>query len=237
MQAYPRERVLRLLSLPEGRLRYWERLGLAPRKREYTLGELSQLRRAARLNAQGLPVSALLQSDFRLRWVGCVQGRAVVREPDGLVEVGSRQGIFDFEAQPVVLELVAASRADHEECVNDLLAEARFEEAHDCLERRVRAQPWSATARYNLAVVLEQMGCQGDSQRQLELALGLDPQHAESHYNLARLLEMAGRERAARWHWERFLRLEPDSEWAHQVRSFLGLAAVASSPAALHLVR
>lgn len=213
MGDYSRERVLRLLKMTEGRLRYWERRGLAPRSRSYSLGELAELRRLARLTRLGLKLSGLVISVFRQRWVGCSQGRPLVRDSAGLMELGSRQGVFDFEPPQGVQEL----RPDGAQ----MLREGRHLEALQFFQQALRVQPWSVTLRFNLALALEGLERLDEAEAELEKVLSICPGHSDSHYNRARLLEMLGRPAEARRHWQSFLRLEPDSDWAEGVRRFL----------------
>lgn len=213
MGDYSRERVLRLLKMTEGRLRYWERRGLAPRARSYSLGELAELRRLARLTKLGLKLSGLVVSVFRQRWVGCSQGRPLVRDAVGLVELGSRQGVFDFEPPGGVQEL----RPDGVL----MLREGRHLEALHFFQQALRTQPWSVTHRFNLALALEGLERLPEAEAELGKILAMCPGHSDSHYNRARLLEMLGRSAEARRHWQSFLHLEPDSDWAEGVRRFL----------------
>jgi tetratricopeptide (TPR) repeat protein len=214
VETYSRQRALGLLKVTEGRLRYWERRGLARPSQSYSLGELSQLRRLARLTGQGLKLSGLLLQVLDRRWVGCSQGRAVVRDAHGVRELESGQGLFDFASPPQVCPLREADPVT-------LLKEGQAARALERLQQDLQRQPWSIVVRFNLAVALERLERLEEAQQELGRALDLCPGHADSHYNRARLLEMLGRGGEARVHWLSFLRLEPDSPWAQGVRQFL----------------
>ena len=222
---YTRERALRLLNIPAGRLRYWERRGLVGFRPNYSLGELSELRRLSRLTAQGLKLSGLLLEVFRQRWIGCSQRRAVVRDERGLMELETGQGVLDFGPPPGVQDL-----REREEDGVELLKAGRAREAVDRFELDLKKEPWSVVVRFNLALALEQLDRLSEADQQLERALALCPGHADCHYNRARLLELQGRTGEARGHWLSYLRLEPDSEEAEGVRRFL------SEQRGLHLV-
>ena len=214
MDSYSRQRALGLLQVPEGRLRYWERRGLVRPGQAYSLAELGRLRRLARLTRQGLKVSSALAQVLGRRWVGCSQGKALVRDAQGVIELESGQGLFDFAPAPEVCPLRQPQAVE-------LLKEGLPALALERLQQELQRQPWSMVVRFNMAIALERLDRLEEAEQQLGRALDLCPNHADSHYNRARLLELLGRSPEARGHWLSFLRLEPESEWAEGVRRYL----------------
>ncbi len=84
----------------------------------------------------------------------------------------------------------------------------------DELARRleaVRADPNSADAHYNLAVVLADRGRRSEAVRQYSEAIRIDPGHAEAHGNLGVLLARANRLDEALIHFHQAILLKPDS--------------------------
>jgi tetratricopeptide (TPR) repeat protein len=75
-----------------------------------------------------------------------------------------------------------------------------FEGAEVCYRLALRSSPDSATAAYNLGVVLEDLGKPDEAMEVYRRAIECDELLADAYYNLSRLYERAGDRAAALRH-------------------------------------
>jgi len=82
-----------------------------------------------------------------------------------------------------------------------------IEEAERHYRAALQEQPHNATAVFNLAIALEDLGRVADAIDAYRQSLAIDSKLADAHYNLARLYERAGKRAAALRHLSIYERL------------------------------
>lgn len=142
--------------------------------------------------------------------IGAVGDRVVVREGASRWQADSGQYVLAFEGDPAAGGMkVTESLIERSEPLEDgydLHQAGRLKEA-EAAYRRVLEDGDDPLTRYNLGVLLEDLGRKAEAMDMYRAALRGDPRMADCHYNLALLLEAAGRPRDAIRHMAQYRRL------------------------------
>ncbi len=93
-----------------------------------------------------------------------------------------------------------------------LMANGRYDEAHENLVAAVKLAPESARVHYNLASVLLQQGKTAEAVRNFQQTVKLNPEYYLAHYNLAAALMMIGKFDQAISNYQSALELTPDNK-------------------------
>jgi tetratricopeptide (TPR) repeat protein len=115
---------------------------------------------------------------------------------------------------------------------NDLIAQKRFQDAADHLERAVQLDPNFVAARGNLAGAYYYLGRAADAVPHFEAVARLQPESAAAHSNLAGALTMVGRRDEAIEQYRQALQIEPNSPDTHNNLA-LALTAAGRVPEAI----
>jgi hypothetical protein len=100
-------------------------------------------------------------------------------------------------AQEEILATRPADAQAHNDYGNLMLLAGAEDVAENAYRRAVELDPGLVSARYNLALLLEQRGALKEALGQLEAVLELRPRHAWAHYQSGRIAERQGRDRVA----------------------------------------
>jgi tetratricopeptide (TPR) repeat protein len=187
-----------------------------PRDRQCSFRELVAAREVARLLADGLPLSEILESAGRLAQPGGADhpltrlklisdeaGRLARRIGDHIAELDGQLRLpLANPGNPSADELFEA--AEEAEQAGDLVGAASL------YRRCVDLDRTDPIALFNLANVVRELGRPGEAKLILQRALDLDPMFADAWYNLAAILKAEGQNQAARQCLERAVAADPD---------------------------
>ena len=90
--------------------------------------------------------------------------------------------------------------------------------ARRCFERCLEIDHKHVEANFNLANLLEEVGCDEMALHHYRCAFIADPLYSDLHINLALLYEKMGQVNQARRHWKRYLQLDAAGSWAQVAR-------------------
>jgi len=180
---YACREVAKLLSLPEGRLRYWTRVGFMPpsarsgRRRFYTFQDLIALRAAKELLASGVPFGRVRRSVEALREAlpkvvrplaelrVVADGAAmVVQDEQGVYEPTTGQAVLDFRVETLredvvrVLRRPPAGEEERRTAYERYLEGCRLDEDDATLERAEEAYVEALRLDPSLANALTNLG-------------------------------------------------------------------------------
>lgn len=213
--------VAKLLGFPEGRLRYWTRVGFVPpsarsgRRRYYTFQDLIALRAAKELLASGVPFAKVRRSVEALR-------RAL---PNVVRPLAELRVVADGAAMVVQDELGA-----YEPSTGQAVLDFRVETLREDVVRVLRRPPPAEEAR-RTAYERYLEGCRLDEdEATLERAeeayvdaLRLDPTLANALTNLGNIYFRRGSAEDAERHYRHALAIDPEQPEAHYNLGFLRL--------------
>lgn len=211
VRSYSLEQIARILGVDRQRLRYWQRLGLLPRRRDaYDWNDLNTARTVAQLYDQGIPAKHLVPHAPLLvsRALSGVSRTLVVEASDGSRELVSGQYLLDLQGDHELLVLPLA-----EEWVAQ--AEAAFDEG-DCERARTLAQgalqaaPEEVTELNNLGILLLELDMPEVALETLRKAIRCPDAGARQWFNLAHGLEYVGHLEESAMALERALEFDPD---------------------------
>ncbi|MBI3927881.1 MAG: tetratricopeptide repeat protein [Armatimonadetes bacterium] len=238
MERFTRDRVLGILGVASGRLRYWERLGVVSPVREgrdnyYTLQDLIVLKRLVRLADQGLRVSELLERmeprelyrALSTEQSLCVGRRlALSRGDDRVYEVETGQGILGFDAceeRVVPLRRVTCPQ-NWMGIAEQARREGRIHDALVALEQALSVDGSRLEAWNQRGMLLLSLKRASEAVEAFRRALALQPTSSVVRYNLANALDELGETLEAVAELGRALALNPEHADSHFNRA-LGL--------------
>ncbi|MCA9793491.1 MAG: tetratricopeptide repeat protein [Candidatus Eremiobacteraeota bacterium] len=225
MEYFSRKRAGEILGVSPGRLRYWEKLGLAESTKSngepsYPLTELIRLRAIDRLVRQGARPRTLAQPQLR-ESLGTARlechGRRLVVFADGQgEEVLSGQLMLDFddsEAENAPRRL--RPRQDWQQIACEARARGDVETAVEALHELVRLRPSDVESHNQLGILLLDAGRPEEAAGAFRQALWLAPGSSGLRFNLANALDEMGDLEAARAELERVLSMDSNFKDAH----------------------
>jgi len=228
----------RILQIPPGRLRYWERTELVRASAclddqpAFDFQDLVSLRSLLELMEEGVSLRRIRRSvdDLRdrvpdiqrplgalrigPRGVGCifVHHEGALLEPSG-------QLVLDFadrDAELQVAELKPGTGAQGRTALEwfeaGCQADGRPETADEAIQAyryALELDPGFADAHCNLGTVFFNRGDRPTARGYYEAALHVEPAHLEANFNLGNLLEEDGRREAALHHYKLAARTDP----------------------------
>ncbi|MGE0488079.1 MAG: tetratricopeptide repeat protein [Vulcanimicrobiota bacterium] len=225
MEYFSRKRAGEILGVSPGRLRYWEKLGLAESTSSngeqcYPLTELIRLRAVERLVRQGARPRTLAQPQLRENLgtarLECHGRRLVVFSNGQGEEVLSGQLMLDFdeagsESPPRRLR----PRQDWQQVAAEARARGDLEAAIEALNELVRLRPTDVESHNQLGILWLDAGRPDEAAGAFRHALWLAPGSSGLRFNLANALDEMGDLEAARGELERVLSMDANFKDAH----------------------
>lgn len=233
----------RLLEVPTGLVRRWERLGLlTPVKKlgrlpYFDFREVTRVRKLLELLGDGVPRERLENSLRQLAGLSAFDdavnqldliadgGRLVARDGYGLFQPNSGQRLFDFQAetveadddQPLLFPLPPSPRteADWHDRGLELLDAGQLAEAIEAFRAAIRINPAAPELHFILAESLYQAGEDSGALERYRVATEWDDEYVEAWTQIGCLHIERNEPSAARSALEHALDLFPDHADAH----------------------
>lgn len=233
----------RLLNVPPGLVRRWERLRLLrPAKKVgrlpyFDFREVTRVRRLIELLGDGVPkerleaslkqLSGLKGFDDAVDQLDLVAdgGRVLARDGFGLFQPNSGQRLFDFQSetveqdndQPLLFPLPPGPRteADWHDRGLDLLDAGQTADAIDAFRSAIRLNPSAPEMHFVLAETLYQAGETAAALERFRVAVEWDDEYVEAWTQIGALHMERGELAAAKAAFEQALKLFPDHADAH----------------------
>jgi tetratricopeptide (TPR) repeat protein len=239
MQHYTRAEVSRILEIPQGRLRYWERIHLvAPEtrwgQRFYDFRDLVSLKTIVQLTARAIPARGLRRAMAALETqldgveaplselrVVCNGKRVAVFAPASphAYDPLTGQFLLSFETKSLAGKVHALSARTAEEwfeigLASDANPDTWLQAAEAYGQALALAPDW-LEARINLGATLYQLGQMEEAEAHFRAALEREPQNATLQFNLGCVLDEQGRFEEAILHLRRAVEFAPAYADAH----------------------
>lgn len=233
----------RLLDVPPGLIRRWERLRLLrPAKKTgrlpyFDFREVTRVRRLIELLGDGVPrerletslrqLSGLAGFDAAVEQLDLVAdgGRLLVRDGYGLFQPNSGQRLFDFETedveqdddQPLLFPLPPGPKteADWHDRGLELLDAGQTAEAIEAFRAAIRIMPSAPELHFILAESLYNAGETAAALERFRVAVEWDDEYVEAWTQIGALHIERGEPIAAKAAFEQALKLFPDHADAH----------------------
>ncbi len=235
---FSRSEAARVLNVKEGRLRYWDRIGLVkPSLREkgkcyYDFQDLICLRTAQGLVDEGLSASRIKQSIVQLKAkfpgfenrlsskrIYVFGNRVIISHKNRLIDSHSGQLLFKFDVDDLaghidstVEKLETRPRSAEEWFQRGLSQDsdpATYDDAIHSYKQAVKLSPSLAGAYVNMGTVYYKQKRFVDAQRCFRLAIQREPYHSKAAFNLGNVLdELNCTEEAVQWY-ERAMEADP----------------------------
>ncbi len=241
MSRYCREDVLRILRLPVRQLIAWERAGLIAANENYSIRDLSQLRKLRDLTALRISVKNIRRSVDAMQKVSGMAEPLLhsvalrsggeklrFREWGALVDPMTRQMSFDFELSPAAGMTVV--RASAPQSMTWLVSQTQemfqravrleetvdgLSEAQDLYQSILQMQPSHAAAAINLGTIRYNQRDYSGAETMYRCATEADPEYALAFFDLGNVLDEQQRLGEAIAAYERALELVPQYADAH----------------------
>lgn len=228
MEGYSRKQVCEILGVPPGKLRYWERLGLAVSQEGlYSFADLAHLRTLDRLTRRGLKATRLAESvppDIRGSLarcrVDCNGKQLVLFKGSRGIEVGTGQYVLSFQDSAETAVPLRVKR-DWMALSEEARKEGRLEDALEAARQAVVAEPLSLAAHNQCGLLLLDMGRSREAVEAFKQALELSPSQPRIRFNLANALDDLGRVEEADDQLARAVSLDPGFADAHFNRALV----------------
>lgn len=231
---FSREEVQRILELTPKQLDYWERLRLAPSKKEqgsfYDFRDLIGLRTVKQLIEKGVPANRLGRALAALREglshaeVPLTELRVLSDGRDLIVERGgtrldplSGQFVLNFETRELQEKIRVITRQEHTaeqwfaralECEHDGKNSA---DAIDAYGQALRLQPQMLEALINCGTLHYEQGDFEKAANCFRCAVEAAPQNSLAHSNLGTVLQELGETEQARRHLRLAVQIDPSN--------------------------
>lgn len=179
MTIYSRQDVLRILQITSRQLQGWERAGIIPQRKTYTIQDLGQLRTLRALREEEVSAASIRHSIVAMKAVAGMEyplleaclvrngTRLAFRHHGAIVDPIRRQLLFDFE------RLERQTRGERPSAASDVSP-----------LRRPASGPRGIHDRFLAAVRAEEAGEKQRAMRLYEEILGIDPHYAAAFINL-----------------------------------------------------
>ncbi len=219
LERFSRKKTGKILGLSQGKLRYWEKLGLAEPSLEdgkvsYDLTELIRLRAIEKLTRQGAKAKVLATPEMKARMdekrLEVIGDCLVVFEDGQPFDVVTGQMILEFEkpapaSRPVRLPFTR----DWTELARAARERGDYGAAIEALKEAVAHQPREVESYNQLGILLLEAGRAEEAVRVFRQALWLAPRSPSLRFNLANALDETGDHQSARQELERVLLTDP----------------------------
>jgi tetratricopeptide (TPR) repeat protein len=232
LDQFSEQEVVRIIGVDEGRLAYWQKLGLVRpradgRRKVYGFGDLISLRTIKQLTDQNVPARRLRRAvEALMKQIEDIEaplaelrilsdGRSIIVQHNGQrLEPLSGQLLLSFETRELAEKVHQLPPPPAEEWLARALEfEAdprRRGEAREAYRRALELRPAWVDARLNLGTLLYEEGSIEEAELEFRLAVEIDPNHALARFNLAAVLDERRQWEESREHLLEALRISPD---------------------------
>jgi len=236
---YSRGQAARILDLPEQQIAAWQRAGLLGESDDFSIRDLSAMRRLRNLRHKRHSTRAIRSSMEAMRRAGIADplhtaplvshgARLVFRHGGALLDPLTQQLAFDFEAPRRELSVVRREAPREQQLRNQTRAQELFQravqleektetiaEAAALYEQVLQLHPRHAAASINLGTILYNDRRFEEAEKRYRAAAEIDPDYALAFFDLGNVLDELRRLPEAIDAYSRAIQLVPQYADAH----------------------
>lgn len=243
LQYFTRQEVAKFLNIKEGRLKYWENIGLVkPSLRDkgksyYAFQDLICLKTAEGLVGLGFPAKKIksridslkdrfpeFDDNLSNKRIYIFGNRVIISHKNRLIDSHSGQLFFKFDVDDFTAEITQKVRTFEskrtaqdwfQEGLHHDQDESTYDVALRAYRQALKLKPDLADAYVNIGTICYNQRKFLDAERSYRLALHIDPYNAKAYFNLANALDELNRIEESSRCYEKALEIDPHYADAH----------------------